>query len=30
MLQVSVSLPVLREVIDGEAAFGGTMGAVDL
>ena len=29
MLQVSLSFPVFREVSDGKATFGGTMGAVD-
>ena len=29
MLQVSLSFPVFREVSDGKAAFGGTMGTVD-
>ena len=29
MLQLSLSFPVFREVSDGKAAFGGTMGTVD-
>ena len=29
MLQVSLSFPVFRDVSDGKAAFGGTMGTVE-